>query len=257
MVIPSYSAHFDNFPLMYSGPLSTLMVPGVPRHSMIRSRLRFIRRALGDQVHFWPFDGWNIPTVKSVILEAYPKLWNASFPTDGRTPDHHDAYSVAAWLSQAARDGKLLEAMKPSLSAPEVAVAQVEGWILGVPWKAPEKQKGKARSAVTRGRSSAGKTTKPGYVNKNGQEVLKATDLPGNDHNQVVYVMSCGSCGKRYGANGSDIWQRRCAACGGGAAGCVFRSIRPPIPTTCAHLFRGIRPPVTRCREAACFGYQI
>jgi IS30 family transposase len=38
---------------------------------------------------------------------------------------------------------------------------------------------------------------------------------------------------------------------------CVFRSIRPPIPTTCAHLFRGIRPPVTRCREAACFGYQI
>jgi len=38
---------------------------------------------------------------------------------------------------------------------------------------------------------------------------------------------------------------------------CVFRSMRPLIPTTCAHLFRGIRPPVTRCREAACFGYQV
>jgi len=38
---------------------------------------------------------------------------------------------------------------------------------------------------------------------------------------------------------------------------CVFRSMRPPIPTTCAQLFRGIRPPVTRCREAACFGYQV
>jgi hypothetical protein len=37
---------------------------------------------------------------------------------------------------------------------------------------------------------------------------------------------------------------------------CVFRRIRPPIPTTSGHLFRGIRPPVTRCREAACFGYQ-
>ena len=37
---------------------------------------------------------------------------------------------------------------------------------------------------------------------------------------------------------------------------CVFRIIRPPIPTTCAHLFRSIRPPVTRCREAACFSYQ-
>lgn len=38
---------------------------------------------------------------------------------------------------------------------------------------------------------------------------------------------------------------------------CVFRSMRPAIPTTCAHLFRGIRPPVTRCREAASFGYQV
>ncbi|MFI2769885.1 ATP-binding protein, partial [Sulfitobacter sp. M22386] len=38
---------------------------------------------------------------------------------------------------------------------------------------------------------------------------------------------------------------------------CVFRSIRPLIPTTCAHLFRGIRPLVTRCREAVDFGYQV
>jgi uncharacterized protein (DUF1330 family) len=41
------------------------------------------------------------------------------------------------------------------------------------------------------------------------------------------------------------------------AARCVFRRIRPPIPTTSGHLFRGIRPPVTRCLEAACFGYQF
>lgn len=38
---------------------------------------------------------------------------------------------------------------------------------------------------------------------------------------------------------------------------CVFRSIRPPIPTTCAHLFRSIRPPVMRCCEAAFFSYQV
>ncbi len=37
---------------------------------------------------------------------------------------------------------------------------------------------------------------------------------------------------------------------------CVFRNMRPPIPITSGHLFRRIRPPVTRCREAACFGYQ-
>ena len=38
---------------------------------------------------------------------------------------------------------------------------------------------------------------------------------------------------------------------------CVFRSIRPPIPTTSAHLFRSIRPPVMRCCEAAFFSYQV
>jgi peptide/nickel transport system permease protein len=38
---------------------------------------------------------------------------------------------------------------------------------------------------------------------------------------------------------------------------CVFRSIRPLIPTTSGHLFRSIRPPVTRCREAVGWGYQI
>ena len=38
---------------------------------------------------------------------------------------------------------------------------------------------------------------------------------------------------------------------------CVFRNIRPPIPITSGHLLRRIRPPMTRCREAACFGYQV
>ena len=35
--------------------------------------------------------------------------------------------------------------------------------------------------------------------------------------------------------------------------GCIFRDIRPPIPTTSAHLYRGIRPALTRCREALVF----
>lgn len=184
--------------------------------------LRFIRRALGDRVHFWPFDGWDIPAGKSVVLEVYPKLWSADFPTEGRTSDQHDAYSVAAWLSHAAQDGHLLETMKPNLLPAEATVAQVEGWILGVPWEAPVGRKSITSRPVNRGRSNAWNTTKPGYVNKNGQEVLNATDFPGNDHNQIVYVMSCGSCGNRYGANGSDIWQRKCPACGGGAAGLAF-----------------------------------
>jgi hypothetical protein len=130
---------------------------------------------------------------------------------------------VAAWLSAAADDGRLLEAMTPELSAPEVAVAQVEGWILGVPWAQLKGQRRRPRASSTvGGAKSSGRTTKPDYVNKNGQEVLQSTDLPGNDHNQVVYVLRCGNCGYRYGANGSDIWQRKCPTCGGGAAGLGF-----------------------------------
>ena len=184
--------------------------------------LRFVRRVLGERVHFWPFDGWEVEAGRSVVLEVYPKVWSAAFPTEDRTADQHDAYSVAAWLSQAALDGRLHEAMAANLSPPETAVAQVEGWILGVPWEAPERHKKKATRQASRSPSSGGKTTKPGYVNKNGQQVVKATDLPGNDHNQVVYVMKCGSCGNRYGVNGSDIWQRKCPTCGGGAAGLAF-----------------------------------
>jgi hypothetical protein len=184
--------------------------------------LRFVRQALAERVHFWPFDGWNVEAGKSVVLEVYPKVWSAGFPTEDRTADQHDAYSVAAWLSKAALDGRLHEAMAPSLSPPETAVAQVEGWILGLPWAAPEERKKKPKKQPSGSRSRAGKTTLPGYVNKNRQEVLKATDLPGNDHNQVVYVMKCGDCGNRYGANGSDIWQRKCPACGGGAEGLAF-----------------------------------
>ena len=37
------------------------------------------------------------------------------------------------------------------------------------------------------------------------------------------------------------------------ASNCIFRDIRPPIPTTSAHLYRGIRPALTRCREALVF----
>ncbi|WP_199559608.1 hypothetical protein [Paracoccus sediminilitoris] len=101
--------------------------------------LLHIRRELGNRVHFWPFDGWEVPVGKSVVLEVYPRLWSARYPVEDRTPDQHDAYSVAAWLSKAAADGGLLKAMTPELSPPEMAVAQVEGWILGVSW-APTKR---------------------------------------------------------------------------------------------------------------------
>lgn len=71
-------------------------------------------------------------------------------------------------------------------------------------------------------RKDARGTTVPGYANRNRQTVLRATDVAGNDHGQKVYVLRCSPCGSEYGANGSDIWQRKCPACGGGAAGLQF-----------------------------------
>jgi len=62
-------------------------------------------------------------------------------------------------------------------------------------------------------------TTETGYRNRNRQTVVRPTHLAGTDHNQYVYVLRCGDCGHEYGANGSDIFQRKCPNCQGGAPG--------------------------------------
>jgi len=95
--------------------------------------LRYIRRELGNRVHFWPFDGWDIPQGKSAIAEVYPALWSRNFAREGRTGDQHDAYCISAWLSRADNDGSLAGFLNPHLTAPERSLARVEGWILGVP----------------------------------------------------------------------------------------------------------------------------
>jgi hypothetical protein len=94
--------------------------------------LRFIRQQLGPKIHFWPFDGWEIPPGRSAIAEVYPALWSRSFPSEDRTQDQHDAFSIAAFLSHADRDGSLDKMLSPSLTPPQRTIAGVEGWILGV-----------------------------------------------------------------------------------------------------------------------------
>lgn len=66
------------------------------------------------------------------MAEAYPALWKNAYAPEGRTPDQHDAYAVATWLRQADCDGRLLAALKLDLPPAQRALAQVEGWILGV-----------------------------------------------------------------------------------------------------------------------------
>lgn len=94
--------------------------------------LRYLRQNLGDRIHFWPFDGWGIRIGKSVILEVYPSLWSCSIPVGDRTPDQHDAYSVAYWLRQHDLDGQLPTYLNPPLTVAQQKTAQVEGWILGI-----------------------------------------------------------------------------------------------------------------------------
>ena len=66
----------------------------------------------------------------------------------------------------------------------------------------------------------------PGDINRNDQILIARTAIPGNDHLQYVWVLVCVRrdaggvlCGHRYGANGSDFFQRKCPKCQDGAPG--------------------------------------
>jgi hypothetical protein len=94
--------------------------------------LLYLRNWSKRPIHFWPFDGWEIPSGKSVVAEVYPSLWTRRFPKDGRDGDEHAAYAVAAWLQRADQRGSLGSYLNPPLTREERAVADFEGWILGV-----------------------------------------------------------------------------------------------------------------------------
>jgi len=94
--------------------------------------LRYLRTRSGDRVHFWPFDGWQIPSGKSVLAEVYPALWSHSYPSDGRSAHQQDAYAAAEWLRRSDLDGGLERFFRPSLTPHEREVAAIEGWILGI-----------------------------------------------------------------------------------------------------------------------------
>jgi len=95
--------------------------------------LRYLRTHCRERVHFWPFDGWEIPSGRSVVAEVYPSLWTRRFPNDReRDADQHAAYSVAAWLQRADASGSLQRFFDPPLESQERTIAHVEGWILGV-----------------------------------------------------------------------------------------------------------------------------
>jgi len=71
---------------------------------------------------------------------------------------------------------------------------------------------------VLMSRDSKG-TTEIGYLNPNGQIVIRDTGMPGTDKFQRIYQIACSKCGHNYGANGSDCHLRLCPKCQGGADG--------------------------------------
>ena len=105
---------------------NALEMLGLSRNDAYEAALEALR---ADTREWWE----DIPPGKSAIAEVYPALWSRSFAREDRTGDQHDAYSIAAWLSRADRDGSPAGFLAPNLTAPERSVARVEGWILGVP----------------------------------------------------------------------------------------------------------------------------
>jgi hypothetical protein len=93
--------------------------------------LRYIRLHVPG-VHFWPFDGWDVPAGRSVVAEVYPSLCSRSFAREDRNEHQHDAFSVAEWMRHSDLDGTLADLLAPALAPAEREAAYIEGWILGI-----------------------------------------------------------------------------------------------------------------------------
>jgi hypothetical protein len=78
--------HFD-----VQGQVATSTHAGLPW--LLWLRMMFEAKA---SIHFWPFDGFDVPEGKNLIVEVYPSLFRRRYAKQGRTPDEHDAYCVAA-----------------------------------------------------------------------------------------------------------------------------------------------------------------
>ena len=51
------------------------------------------------------------------------------------------------------------------------------------------------------------------FVNRYGQRVIRALQLPGTDQRQRVYILRCGQCANEYATNGAEVWEKHCPSC--------------------------------------------
>lgn len=70
--------------------------------------------------------------------------------------------------------------------------------------------------------SGSGTTTHIGYVNRKNQRCEGHRGVTGTDHGAIAYKMVCQDCDHVYGANGTDVFQRKCPRCQDGRPGIPF-----------------------------------
>jgi precorrin-8X/cobalt-precorrin-8 methylmutase len=216
-----------------NGSVGSQALVGIPCVAALRDD-----PALALVSRVWPFETGlrskirGDGTIRIVFAEIYPSLLPAALRS-GEVKDAAQVRTMAEHFAGMDTSGDLsalFEGANLLSSSNRTVVEQEEGWALGAGGKLGGMVRltfvaDLERSAVAANqgdhprRRAASKTTQPGYENRNGQVVVRATGVTGTDHGQYVYLLRCSGCAHEYGANGSDIFQRKCPNCQRGASG--------------------------------------
>ena len=221
--------------LFGNGSVGSQTLLGIPHLTALRNDPE-----LAALSRVWPFETGlrrlpNRDNRNWLILHAeiYPSLLEVH-PRPGEVKDAAQVRELAVHFAALDDAGLLADLFggSPLLTATERQIVErEEGWTLGVGGNAEAQKARKLDSlhaapskAVPRAAARppgkvASRTTQPGYENRNRQVVVRSTGSAGTDHGQYVYVLRCGECGHEYGANASDIFQRRCPLCQRGRPG--------------------------------------
>ena len=174
-------------------------------------------------VHFWPFDGWEVKCGKSCIVEAYPRLYLEDYRSDYDvkntfTLDQRDAYVTSMWMQNADQKGHLRKELNPNLSDEARKTATYEGWILGAGWpESVSADSGNIQEACCneeKGSAAECETTRPGHINQNGQITVRSTGILLSHGEQKIYQIACSRCGLNYGISEHEILECDCSVCG-------------------------------------------
>ena len=115
--------------LLFDGPGAI----GKSAHAGIPFLCNFRRDSrLQGKIHFWPFDGFEIPKDKPVVVETHTSMFMGPCLCGDRSLYEQEAYSAAKWLQELDRTDSLRQHLNPVLTAEQIKLAAREGWILGV-----------------------------------------------------------------------------------------------------------------------------